>query len=663
MKFKDCQFTPKNRRGLSSVVGALLFVVLMVATFAVLGVALDSQTEIVDTGREVADTSLKKQQEEFGIAVSTNGTEILSIDVNNVGQNPVEIFTIVMTNVTDVGFPTTIIEIPSDTSFIPSGDKDDIVSTLDLKMKLAPSANLTSTYNFKVVSSLGTIKTATLQCSFTECGTVTLGGDLIIQLFSDGPTGVNTKISTIVMFVTNTADFEYTDVTPTRGVSDAPATCNAPDSFGDPFWEVLIAGTPDVFSEAIAPCDFDAFAPVDLQPGQTTLFKWDATISGDIDTVFEFCNGVEGKDDLGDLQTFGEECDTLTIVDPNDCGGCGPGGDLFILIDDLLVRPSLWMIIPSPFGLAGADEAAIWGVNVVNPTEKTMNVTKMTIVSYPPGANANHLVFDPNFCGLIPIEPLTDWTCPGENTIMWNNAAGIEIPPYSAQEMLTLVEPGSISGSIDLDALIVQANAFTTAGSFGKSGYQTTMYDDQEVMANVFLTDADLGLGEDPTDITHIISKKEGIQDLVPYEFQITLADMDEDNDSFIGAGASLVINVPREWTNVTITGDANFEPDGGTTAPDDDRVTEFNDSSTQIRATSAVDIGGNVNGDDLQDHLTLTFTAIPPDNEGLPFRPYIMYTFAYGETGNCIPDNPNPCIPTPRQIGPLSEIFLQVID
>ena len=140
-----------------------------------------------------------------------------------------------MTNVTDTGFPTTLFEIPSDTSFIPSGDEDDIVSTLDLKMKLAPAANLTSTYNFKVISSLGTIKTVTLQCSFTECGIVTVGGDLIIQLFADGPTGVNTKISTIIMFVTNTADFEYTGVTPTRGISDVPATCNAVDSFGDPF--------------------------------------------------------------------------------------------------------------------------------------------------------------------------------------------------------------------------------------------------------------------------------------------------------------------------------------------------------------------------------------------------------------------------------------------
>ena len=170
MKSKNCQFNPKKRRGLSSVVGALLFVVLMVATFSVLGIALNTQTDIVSTARDVSDIDLKKQQEEFGIGVSTNSTEFLSIDVNNVGQNPVEIFTVVMTNITDVGFPTTIIEIPSDTSFIPPGDSDDIVSTLDLKMKLAPAANVTSAYNFKIISSLGTIKTASLLCSFSECG-------------------------------------------------------------------------------------------------------------------------------------------------------------------------------------------------------------------------------------------------------------------------------------------------------------------------------------------------------------------------------------------------------------------------------------------------------------------------------------------------------------
>ena len=151
------------------------------------------------------------------------------------------------------------------------------------------------------------------------------------------------------------------------------------------------------------------------------------------------------------------------------------------------------------------------------------------------------------------------------------------------------------------------------------------------------------------------------IQDLVAEEFKITLADMDEDNNTFIKKNATVVINVPREWTDVIITDDDDFV--GCTICVPDDRIFSFADSSTQIKLKTDVDVGGNLAGADLQDHLTITFTAIPPDNKGESFRPYIMYVLAYGETGLCIPDNPNPCIPKPRPIGPLSEIFLQVKD
>ena len=109
MRNNFCQL-PSNRRGLSSVVGALLFVVLMVATFAVLGVALDSQTDIVDTSRDIADIDLKQQQEEFTMNAFTtgpNGTAVLSVNVNNLGQNPTEIFSLIVTDSQNAtaGFP------------------------------------------------------------------------------------------------------------------------------------------------------------------------------------------------------------------------------------------------------------------------------------------------------------------------------------------------------------------------------------------------------------------------------------------------------------------------------------------------------------------------------------------------------------------------------
>lgn len=79
---------PKNRRGLSSVVGALFFTVLMIAGFSVLSLALDAQTDIVTTQRIISDVEIKKQQEEFGVLVSTDGNNILNVSVKNDGQNP-----------------------------------------------------------------------------------------------------------------------------------------------------------------------------------------------------------------------------------------------------------------------------------------------------------------------------------------------------------------------------------------------------------------------------------------------------------------------------------------------------------------------------------------------------------------------------------------------
>jgi len=671
MKSKNCQFYPKKRRGLSSIVGALLFVVLMVATFSVLGIALNTQTDIVSTARDVSATDLKKQQEEFGIGVSTNGTEILSIDVNNVGQNPVEIFTVLMTNVTDVGFPTTIIEIPSDTSFIPSGDSDDIVSTLDLKMKLAPSANLTSTYNFKVISSLGTIKTVSLQCSFTECGTVTVGGDLIIQLFADGPTGVNTKISTIIMFVTNTADFDYTAVTPTRGVTDMPpTTCNAVDSFGDPFWKILIAGTPDVFTEDITPCDFDAIAPITLKSGQTTLFKWDTTILGDIDTVFEFCNRVEGRDNLGDLKTFpdgGEECDDLIIIDPNDCGGCGTGGEggeTIILIDDLLIKPSIFMVIPSPFGDTQdlQNDRGVWGINVANPTDTPLAISKVTIVAYPPGGNSQDTVFNGATSGKdclaedihpgLGTNPFTFdgdtyfagfWTCPRDNILMWQNFTDpITVLANTTQSFMVKVEPSVIKSGDNIDALIVQANVYSTFGSFGKAAYQSSMYEEKTSIVNVYLTDTI----DSRTDI-------QGFVNDIPVNstniFKIVLVDLDDQPDTVINAGARLIINVPREWTFNNFVSCDGFDDDDSDGDCDDANMPTFTvhaDGSTQL-----IGITQDVIGDGVNDARTIEFSADAPDV--IAPRLYVMYVLADG-----IVDTPTG---GEKTIGPLNEIVLNV--
>ena len=50
-----------SRRGVSSIVGALLFTVLMIGAFSVLSLALDVQTDIVSTQRIVSDRSEERR--------------------------------------------------------------------------------------------------------------------------------------------------------------------------------------------------------------------------------------------------------------------------------------------------------------------------------------------------------------------------------------------------------------------------------------------------------------------------------------------------------------------------------------------------------------------------------------------------------------------------
>ena len=81
----------KKRRGIATVVGALIFTILMVATFSVLGPSLEAQTDMIDSSHTLFDTELKKQQEEFIVVASTDENRILKVDVHNTGQNSIEV--------------------------------------------------------------------------------------------------------------------------------------------------------------------------------------------------------------------------------------------------------------------------------------------------------------------------------------------------------------------------------------------------------------------------------------------------------------------------------------------------------------------------------------------------------------------------------------------
>ena len=156
------------------------------------------------------------------ISINQPLSDNLEVTLINKGQNAAEMFTLIMTNKSDIGEPVTTFEIPSDTSFLATGDNDptDIVETLNIILDI-PAVNVTERYEFKVISSLGTIKKLTIDCNGTTetCGPISgpIGtGELSSQLFLDGPTGVNGKTSTVIMFIQNTGDATVYDLEPIR---------------------------------------------------------------------------------------------------------------------------------------------------------------------------------------------------------------------------------------------------------------------------------------------------------------------------------------------------------------------------------------------------------------------------------------------------------------
>ena len=639
MKFKDCQFIPKNRRGLSTIVGALLFVVLMVATFSVLGIALNSQTDIVQTSRDVTDLGLAQQQEDFDLVSITQAAgDDLEVDLINNGQNAAEMFTMIMTNKSDAGEPTQTFEIPSGTSFLAPGAElpTDIVQTLNITMN-TPTVNVTETYDFKVISSLGTIKKLRIECTDDGvCGPLTgsIGeGALSVQLFLDGPTGINGKTSTIIMFVQNTGDATILDVEPV--LTCAAMTTTVPVG-GDHTFTGCEPPTPASITE--------------LPGGAVGIFKYDGLALCDVGDVYKFENAVQG-DGVPD-SNFDD--DTLECIDPNDCGpgGCGgEGGETIILIDDLLIKPSLFLTIPSPYGGVSAgdpdDSAGIWGVQVANPLNFTIGVSKVTITAFAPGANSNLVVFDkganenhnvsPRFSG-IP-DDVGDWFAGAENVLVWTNISNpIVLGPYQSESFLYSVNP--FHNGQDLEAIIVQTSIFSTSGSFGKAAYQTTMFDatgpQNAPIGNVYLSTT-----VDSTDSADMRGHRNNMINGTSADFIVVMSDMDQTDQSWIKQNSEFIINVPREWSQPSLILVNTTKIIVNATQPS---IIKHSDGSWQIIGLLSEDIGDQ----NSRESATISFSTTAPEER--VERLYIMYVLGNGLTN------------ADKSVGPLSEIILHVI-
>jgi hypothetical protein len=608
MIFGKLYFLPRKRRGLSSVVGALFFTVLMIAGFSVLSLALDAQTDIVTTQRIVSDIEIKKQQEQFAVFASVDENNLLSMNVKNQGQNPVEISSIWIINKTLSNQPVTRFDVNYDDAFVPSGFTNNVIAGQTLEM-------VPDTYDVKIISSLGTMKIDEI-----IVGMGSSIGALRAELITDPPDVVLGKNVTVAMIVTNTGEGEIKNVNP-------------------------VMQTPTGSGYLISPSPLPTPASVNLNRGESVMFSWDYQIDGVSGNDVVFSASAKGDSDDDDIDdVFSNVASDSVLL--REAGEGGGGGEV-VISDGLFGKPQIFMVMPNAIGdeNTNAIDRPIWGVNVANPTDQPMFVNKVVVMAFIPRANSQDDVFVKN-CESIssanPERPVTifptpdNWSCPESNQLMWRDlTTPVEVAPRSVFPFLVGVGSGNMAGTTnDAQNILVQPVVFTTLGQYGKAGYGTTMHTKEVAIPNVFLA-------RTPESVTssNVMSELTGIIEGSTVTFNATLADMSSDDVYGITNGTSLIINIPKEWSFNGVISHDGFTLSDPVTYPD---------GSTQILGTLTESI------DDHSEAKTIQFTATAPSVPKA--KMYVMSILANGiATGDVVSGTGT------FAVGPIAETVLQV--
>ena len=517
MKFSKNNLNKK--RGISTIIGGMIFLVLLTAGFSTFFLAMDVQTDTINAQLSVSDSVIKKTQEQFDIAVATDESNNyqLGIQVKNKGPNPLEISDIWIVNKSLATQPAIKIAVNYSDAFLPPGYGSSILENQILTM--TPDE-----YDIKVISTLGTIKKAELS----------VGGNnyLLAEMFTIPPDVRQNENVTIALRVTNVGPTTITGVTPD----------NEPPINDNPTW---VGAT-----QLVSP------VPVDLEPSESTIFSWHTTLTGVglPGNKLQFTDSASGTESLTGFNVQSNTAyDKITVRDDDDGGS---EGEEIVVKDELFGRPKIFMIFPGPVG-TDADDRALWGVNVVNPTDQPMNVSKVTILAFSPRATSSDKIFKDVCQGagapssplaITPFTATVDWTCPESNQLVWSGSSPITIQPRSTHPFLVEIGAHSYdSGSADTGHVIIQAIAFTDLGQFGKSGYAASIFKDNIAMPNVFLSKVN---NQATSALSgNILGNITAITEGTEVTFNAVIVDMSDTEDNGINVNSKLIINIPKDWT------------------------------------------------------------------------------------------------------------------
>ena len=495
-----------KKRGVSSIVGGIIFLVLLSAGFSTFFLAMDVQADAIDAQRSMSNLIIDKTKEKFTISASIDKDDSnrLGIQLKNLGSNPVLVNNIWIIN-NSGDFPAKKHLIDYKDSVIPPGYGTDILENTPLFMKV-------DDYDIKVVSTLGTVKKVGL--------TVGEGNNMRAKLIAIPPEVKVGQNVTLTMYVENIGNSRLLNVVP----------------FGD---------YPNIAPPFTTP-NPSAPTPVDLNPGNGVFFTWEYETTGSADSIVIFDSyATAQEEDTGFTFNSNVAVEKIELRDPDE-------SEIIVLTEDLLSRPGMLMIIPAPFG--DADSKGLFGMNVVNPTDQPMKVNKVVISALIPRSILSDKFFDTN-CAPENLFPGTGyWDCPITNQLVWDKGTGsaVSIPPFSVAQFLTKAAPGNLPGTIDLKSVIIHSNVFTSLGQFGKAGYGSS-FDNDNAIVNVFLSEdyEEFGNSEIFSTVTDISSGS-------PITLYATLANY-HPNSFYEVDEAEFIINVPKGWGAPVVTRSDGF--------------------------------------------------------------------------------------------------------
>jgi archaellum component FlaF (FlaF/FlaG flagellin family) len=565
----------KHRRGLSTVVGAVFMIIVTIGALNVVLWTMQQQNRVTEAVIEKSNSSLNKLNEEIDISDIRVVNNKLNLTVTNDGGGAATIKSIYVVN--ETASPSQ--QYRYDIDYVVDGRE----SVSDIGQTLPLSVKDNTRYSIKVVTESGNIATKTM----TPLSSVSLP----MALYIIPPTFTPGENVTVLYTITNNL---------TDSELSGPVELDLNYAVGcSPLGSASCSVTRHVEPSSNI---------TSIARGNTALFKWvfEVQIPDETEITFNasLTDAKEGN--------YVVEKGLSRLID-----AAKTSFQSEIVISSTLVqRPELFVTFPSPFG--DSSQKGVWGIQVANPTDQPMEITKIIMTIISPRAQSG----------------TSYWSCPAVNMLMWKKTpTGVTLDGRSAMSFLAKVNPGSLAtGSIDLESISVDVTVFTSMGQFSKSGYSGSMRNSAGALPQVYLSSA-----VNSTDTTKMFASYTGVESGTTVIFNATIADFDTGTSHKINSGSRLIIDVPKCFVDVDIIHSGGFTVSG---------PIEFSDGSWQIIGTLNNDLTG-ASGSAAR---TIQFSATADTFEDS--RVYVMYILGDGETDGS----------TAFTLGPISEVPVQVV-